>query len=51
MKSVFELSITEDSDGSLNATMMVDGKPFGEDCVDLVDLKKSAIISGAPLSQ
>jgi hypothetical protein len=47
MTSTFELSITEGTEGSLAAMMKVDGNAFGEDCVDLIELRKSAIISGA----
>lgn len=47
MTSNFELKIETTSTGGLAATMMIDGKPFGEDCVDLEQLRKSAIVSGA----
>lgn len=47
MKSVFELKVEETSDSGLVATMLIDGKPFGDDCVDLAELRKSAIVSGA----
>jgi hypothetical protein len=45
--SRFELAIEELPGGDLTVTMLNDGKPFGEDCVDLVDLKRSALGSGA----
>lgn len=47
MKSVFELSLTEKTGGNLVAAIKIDGVPFGDSCIDLVDLKNSAIISGA----
>ena len=42
MTSNFELKIEITSTGGLAATMMIDGKPFGEDCVDLEQLRKRA---------
>ena len=47
MISKFELVVEEIPGGDLTATMMIDGKSFGEDYVDLIELKKSALGSGA----
>jgi hypothetical protein len=47
MTSTFLLKIETAADGALSASMMIDGKPFGEDWVGLSNLLKSAIISGA----
>jgi hypothetical protein len=47
MISKFELVVEEIPGGDLTATMMIDGKYFGEDYVDLIELKKSALGSGA----
>lgn len=47
MTSIFELRVDKSLAGGLSATMVIDGMPFGEACVDLVDLRKSAIVSGA----
>lgn len=46
MTSKFELTIDEDSQGNLDASILIDGIVFGEDCIDLDELKKSAISSG-----
>lgn len=47
MTSKFELKVSELPDGHLMAEMMIDGDKFGDDFVDLSDLKMSAIASGA----
>ncbi len=47
MASIFELKVESTPTGGLTATMIIDGKPFGEDCVDLGQVRKSAIVSGA----
>lgn len=47
MISRFELAVEELPGGDLTVTMLIDGKAFGEDCVDLVDLKRSSLSSGA----
>lgn len=47
MKSIFELKIEEMPDGDLDATIVIDGVPFGSDCIDLGELRQSALVSGA----
>jgi hypothetical protein len=47
MTSIFELKVESPAEGGLVTTLLIDGKPFGEDCVDLGQLRKSAIVSGA----
>jgi hypothetical protein len=47
MISKFELAVEEVSSGDLSVTMLIDGKSFGNACIDLVDLKSSALSSGA----
>jgi len=47
MTSTFEIKVETIPSGELVVTMIIDGKPFGDDCVDLGQLRKSAIISGA----
>lgn len=46
MTSLLKLIITEDMQGNLDAQVQIDGKPFGNECVDLVELRNSAIGSG-----
>ncbi len=46
MMSKFELVIDEDSQGDLDVSILIDGVVFGEDCIDLDELKNSAISSG-----
>lgn len=47
MKSIFELKIEEMPDGDLDATIVIDGVPFGSGCIDLGKLRQSALVSGA----
>lgn len=47
MISLFKLIINETALGKLDARIQIDGKRFGEACVDLKQLKESAISSGA----
>ena len=47
MTSKFELCVNEDNEKSLSISMLIDGVPFGEAFVDLVDLRRSALASGA----
>ena len=47
MTSILELKISEQPGGHLSAAIIIDGIRFGEDCIDLSDLKRSAIASGA----
>lgn len=46
-ESTFSLEIIEEADGSLSLDVVIDGVCFGEDIIDLKELKKSAICSGA----
>lgn len=47
MTSLFKLIITETAPGELDAQIQIGGKHFGEACVDLKQLKESALSSGA----
>lgn len=46
MTSIFELKIEEMPSGDPYATIVIDGTPFGNCCIDLDALRKSAIVSG-----
>lgn len=47
MTSKFELAVEENPGKSLSIKMLIDGVPFGNAFVDLVELKESALASGA----
>lgn len=47
MASKFELGVTEDVRGNLSITMLIDAVAFGKAFVDLAELRKSALASGA----
>jgi len=47
MSSKFELRIDNETSGEVSVSIWIDGVPFGDDCVDLYELKRSALGSGA----